>query len=317
MCGEMNNVIIMRMKRVLFVVNFTSGTRTIRSRLPQILEVLGEHECLVTVYPLVPSKGLVAENVIAAYAGEYDCILCCGGDGTLNHVINEVMNAGLDIPIGYIPSGSTNDFSKSLTDGIKYADTELASAVADGDDFLYDIGRANDRYFNYVAAFGAFTAISYETPQDLKNNLGYLAYILNTLGRLSENLSYKVHMRIEHDEGVEEGDYIFGAVSNSISVAGMESTLLSNVKLDDSLMEVSLIRAPEKFADTNAIVSDIAAGKIQHDNVRMFKTHHIRFIADEPVAWTLDGEAGGSHDITDIEVVSKAIRMKVPRKHKA
>ena len=305
----------MRMKRVLFIVNFTSGMRTIRSRLPQILEVLGERDCLVTVYPLVPSKGLVAENIIAAYADEYDCILCCGGDGTLNHVLNEIMSAGLDIPIGYIPSGSTNDFSKSLTNGVKYTDTQLASAVADGDDFRYDIGKANARYFNYVAAFGAFTAISYETPQDLKNSLGYLAYILNTIGRLSENLSYKVHMRIEHDGGTEEGDYIFGSVSNSISVAGMESPLLSNVRLDDGLMEVSLIKAPAKFADTNAIVSDIAAGKIQHDNVRMFKTHHIRFVADEPVVWTLDGEAGGSYKTTDIEVISKAICMKVPRKH--
>ena len=301
------------MKRILAIVNFTSGTGAIRNRLPRLLELMSRNDALVTVYPIVPSKGLVSENVIDASCAQYDCILCCGGDGTLNYVINDVMNNHLSVPLAYIPSGSTNDFSKSLT-GQRHADVDLALAAVNGDDFPYDIGLFNGRYFNYVAAFGAFTAVSYETPQDMKNSLGYFAYVLSTIGRLGNDLGYKVHMKVEHDGITEEGDYIYGSVSNSISVGGIESSFLSDVKLDDGLMEVSLIKYPETITDLNNIISDLTSGSITHDNIRLFKTDHIRFIADEETAWTLDGEAGGSHTECSISVVEKAITMKIPHR---
>ncbi len=298
----------------MFIVNFTSGTGQIRNRLNHLLEKLSEHDCLVTVFPIVPRKGLVSAKIINDSSFDYDCVLCCGGDGTLNHVINELKQNNLQVPLAYIPTGSTNDFSRSLTHGRAYSDTELALAAAEGDPFSYDLGRANGMYFNYVAAFGAFTAISYATPQDMKNSLGYFAYILNSLGHLTENLNYKVHMKIEHDGITEEGDYIFGAVSNSVSVAGIESPLLKGVELNDGLMEVSLIKAPENFTDISDIVTDLAAGKIQHENVQMFKTTHIRFTAERETAWTMDGEDGGSHSVMDIEVEPETITMMVPHR---
>ncbi|MBQ6591402.1 MAG: YegS/Rv2252/BmrU family lipid kinase [Solobacterium sp.] len=302
------------MKRILFIVNFTSGTGAIRNRLPHILETLSRQGCLVTVFPLIPSKGLVSADVMKEYAAGYDCILCCGGDGTLNHIINEMMEYNVRIPLAYIPSGSTNDFSRSLNNGKNYADSELALAVVNGDDFVYDLGLANGQYFNYVAAFGAFTAVSYETPQDLKNSLGYFAYVLGTLGSLSDNLSYKKHMIIEHDGITEEGDYVFGAVSNSISVGGMQSPFLKDVSLNDGLMEVTLVKAPESLGEFSDIVSDIASGTITHENIHMFKTDHVRFISDEEVAWTLDGEDGGFSTIRDITVVKNAVAVKIPHR---
>ena len=302
------------MKRILFIVNFTSGTGAIKNRLPQILEALSKHNCLVTVFPLVPSKGIVSDQVVKEYAQDYDCILCCGGDGTLNHLVNEMMEYDIHVPIAYIPSGSTNDFAKSLTDGRSHTDIDLALAALKGEDFAYDLGKANDRYFNYVAAFGAFTAVSYETPQDLKNSLGYFAYVLGTIGSLSDSLSYKKHMIIEHDGITEEGDYVFGAVSNSISVGGMQSPFLKDVSLNDGLMEVALVRTPENIADFSNIISDLTAGTITHESIRMFKTDHIRFICDEEIPWTLDGEDGGSSTIRDITVVKNAITVKIPRR---
>ena len=301
------------MKRILFLVNFTSGTANIKNRLPQILEALSLRDCLVTVFPIVPGKGLVSARILNTSELDYDVILCAGGDGTLNYLVNEMMNNDIHLPLAYIPTGSTNDFSRSINHGHIPPDVELACAAADGADFVYDIGKANDRYFNYIAAFGAFTAVSYETPQDLKNSLGYFAYVLSTLGSLGDSLAYKTHMQVEHDGMIEEGDYLFGAVSNSTSVGGMESPLLSDVRLDDGLLEVTLIKAPENISEFSYTVGDLVAGTLTHDSVRMFRTDHVRFTAADAVAWTLDGEAGPAEQVVDITVVSGAITMKVPQ----
>ena len=302
------------MKRILFIVNFTSGTAGIRNRLPQILETLSLRDCLVTVFPIVPAKGLISSRILNTPYLDYDCILCAGGDGTLNYLVNEMMTNDIRLPLAYIPTGSTNDFSRSLNRGHNRTDVELARAAVSGNDFVYDIGKANGRYFNYIAAFGAFTEVSYETPQDLKNSLGYFAYVLGTLGSLSDNLSYKKHMIIEHDGITEEGDYVFGAVSNSISVGGMQSPFLKDVSLNDGLMEVTLVKAPESLGEFSDIVSDIASGTITHENIHMFKTDHVRFISDEEVAWTLDGEDGGFSTIRDITVVKNAVAVKIPHR---
>ena len=300
------------MKRILFIVNFTSGTAGIRNRLPQILETLSLRDCLVTVFPIVPAKGLVSSRILNTPYLDYDCILCAGGDGTLNYLVNEMMTNDIQLPLAYIPTGSTNDFSRSLNRGHNRTDVELARAAVSGNDFVYDIGKANGRYFNYIAAFGAFTEVSYETPQDLKNTFGYLAYVLSTLGSLAD-FGYRTHMLVEHDGIIEEGDYIFGAVSNSTSVGGVESPLLKDVRLDDGLMEVTLIKAPENFSEFSDTLGDLVAGTITHDSVRMFRTDHVRFTADKPAAWTLDGEAGPAEQVMEVQVVSRAITMKVPR----
>ena len=165
---------IKRKKRILLLVNTSAGVGSARGKLYDIIKNLAVRDCEVTAYPILPEQGLDSEQLIAEYGKDYDVVMCCGGDGTLNHVIRGVMNAGLSCPIGYLPSGSTNDFARSI--GIPGEVDENCRAVAGDHVFAYDIGKFNSVYFNYVAAFGAFTKVSYSTNQTAKNVLGYPAF---------------------------------------------------------------------------------------------------------------------------------------------
>ena len=278
-------------KKILLLVNSVSGTRNAVNQLFNMIRFLTEKDCLVTVYPIVPELGLVSENITSfVNENDFDVIACCGGDGTMNHLINVVMNEHIACPIGYIPTGSTNDFSKSMNGGRSLTLEEQCSAIAEGNTFAYDVGKVNDRYFNYIAAFGAFTKVSYDTPQKWKNVLGYGAYVLNMVGNIPGGITYRRHVKYEYDNGIGEGDFIFGAICNTTSVAGVKSPLVQNAKMNDGLFEVILVMYPNNIIDLNQIVQKMASGNTDDQHVIRFTTSHIRMTFDQPVAWTLDGE---------------------------
>ena len=204
------------MKKILLIANMVSGQNSSRSHLPAIIEKLSILGCEVTVYPLIPGEGLTSEAIIPKAGSRFDEIVCSGGDGTLNHLVNAMKKCGNTTPIGYIPSGSTNDFSRNING--KLTTEQLCEVIAGSKTMQYDLGKLQDQYFNYVAGFGAFTEVSYTTPQNIKNIFGYGAYVLNIIGTLPGNLSYQVHAKIEHDGVTEEGDYVFCGVTNSTSV---------------------------------------------------------------------------------------------------
>ena len=243
-------------KRVLFLANLTSGTGSIRQQFPEVLTILASHGCETLVYPIDPAAGLTSEKILSEAERHYDCILVAGGDGTLNHVINAMMHLDIHVPISYLPAGSANDFSKTLTGGKALSVQEIAESTAGSHVYAYDIGKFGDSYFNYIAAFGAFTNVSYETSQKSKNRFGYNAYVLETIANLQSGLSYRETMQIEHDGIIETGDYIFGAVCNTTSIGGMETPLLKDTKLDDGLFECLLIKAPNNLIDYNSIMAD-------------------------------------------------------------
>ena len=243
-------------KRALILINKTSGTGRAASETLEIATALAQKGYEPIVYPILPGSNLTSEEIIPQYDGKVDMIMCSGGDGTLNHVMNAIMHMKKKPLLSYVPSGSTNDFAKGL--GIPSSKAKAIEVASKGMPYTYDVGRMNDKYFNYVAAFGAFSKVSYATDQDLKNVLGYAAYVISAIAELPQNIGYSCHMKIEADDLYEEGDFIFGAISNSASVAGMTLFADSDIKQDDGFMELLLIKAPKNLAEFNAVIAALA-----------------------------------------------------------
>ena len=298
------------MKNILLLVNAAAGTGSARNIVYEAVEELSVRDCLVTVIPILPGKGMSAERLIDEHGDRYDTVMCAGGDGTLSHVIQGLLKAGLKKPVAYLPCGSANDYAKSL--GIPASMEEICAAAAGMKTASLDVGIFNDRWFNYVAAFGAFTKVSYSTSQEVKNFLGYAAYILEGIRTLPENISTRSMLRITHDGVQEEGEYLFGSVSNSTSLGGMPQPLIQRARLDDGLFEVMLIRAPENLVEIGDIISTLAAGSTDSPYVHMFRTESLQIEALSETAWTLDGEYGGTPRNVRIEVCRRAVKLLVP-----
>ena len=214
------------------------------------------------------------------------------------------------MPIGYVPAGSTNDFAKSL--GIPSSMTKAAEIVVKSSEFMCDVGTMNDKNFVYCAAFGIFTDISYSTDQTLKNALGHAAYILQSVKELQDIRSY--HMKITYGNGtVIEDEFIYGMVTNSIQVGGIQNITGKNVRLDDGEYEVTLVRRPQSLIELpNLVGALLGNSKFSSNDLISFKLSHITFESDIPVAWTRDGEYGGEHTKVEISNIPRAVAIKVP-----
>ncbi len=290
------------MKKMLFVFNPHSGKALIKNKLFDIINIFTEAGYEVTAYPT--QRALDGYDKICAADGLYDVIVCSGGDGTLNEVISAAMTHRLARPvIGYIPAGSTNDFARTL--GIPKNMIKAAENIAHGRVFSCDLGSMNGRYFNYIAAFGLFTDVSYKTPQNVKNVLGHQAYILESLKSLSKVQVY--NLVIHSNDMVLKGEYIYGMIANSDSVGGFRGITGKNVDLHDGLFEVALVKNPKTPLEMQQIVAGLFSKSQESPMVERFKTNRILIESDTSVAWTLDGENGDSHQRVEISVVEKAI----------
>jgi YegS/Rv2252/BmrU family lipid kinase len=293
------------LKRALVLINKTSGTGKAGNDTFHIVTRLAESGYEPIVYPIVPGTELSSEILIDRYDGKVDLILCSGGDGTLNHVVSAMMDMEKKPLLAYVPSGSTNDFAKGL--GIPSVRSKAIDVALGGKPYAYDVGKMNDRYFNYVAAFGAFSKVSYATDQELKNVLGYAAYVISAVAELPQNIGYSTHLKVEADGITEEGDYLFGAVSNSASVGGMNLFGETVIHQDDGQMELLLIRAPKNIVEFNAIISALATKEAGNPYITYRQVKYANIESDDEVEWTLDGEYGGAYKKTKIEVMNKAI----------
>ena len=298
-------------EKALLLVNGSSGTGQLARGVFDIVQRLTVHGYEVTVYPILHNYGLGAEAILRDIYQKYSLIVCCGGDGTLHHVINELMLHEKRPTLGYIPAGSTNDFARGMR--IPKALEEACDVLVNGEPFAYDIGCFNDKFFNYIAAFGAFVTVSYATDQKLKNVLGHAAYLLNGISQLPENVKYSCHMTIETDEGMEEGDYLFGAVYNTTSVGGFPIRGAMQSRLGDGKMELLLIHKPDNILEVSQIANALLSGNASKNPYITFKQiTHVHMIPDKDTSWTLDGEAGGSPSEIDIKVAAAAMRIMVP-----
>lgn len=293
-------------KNMLFIYNPRAGKARIRSNLLDIIDIFVKAGYEVTAYP-TQAPGDAVKAVRERRTG-YDIVVCSGGDGTLDEVVTGMMQSEEKLPIGYVPAGSTNDFANSL--GIPRNMIKAADAVVNGVTFGCDVGGFNDDTFIYVAAFGIFTDVSYETKQDLKNVLGHTAYLLEGMKRLSSIKSYA--LKISYDDVCLEGEYLFGMITNSNSVGGFKGITGKQVELNDGLFEVTLIKNPINPLEINNIVAALVDKKIQSDFIHTFKTPKLIVESEEEVAWTLDGEYGGDHLKAVIENKNEALQIRVP-----
>ena len=271
-------------KRVLFLFNPRSGKGKIKENLADIIDVMVKAGYEVMVYT-TQSAGDAVQKA-RTEAGNYDRIICSGGDGTLDEVVTGVMASGISVPIGYIPAGSTNDFGNSL--GIGSDMVQAAHIAAEGKPFPCDVGKFNEDYFVYVAAFGIFTEVSYQTSQDLKNMLGHAAYILEGA------------KQVEYDGNVLYDEFIYGMVTNSMSVGGFKGIIPGNIALDDGVFEVTLIKTPKNPIELNDIVCFLTGISKDSNQVYSFQTNFLKLTSSEDVSWTLDGEYGGNHHLVAI-----------------
>ena len=292
-------------RKALILLNASAGTGRAGLNTWTIIKKFAENGYESIVYPIIPGTDLVGETLVTRYEGTVDIILCSGGDGTLNHVIQGVMRMKKKPRIAYLPSGSTNDFAKTL--GIPAEFDKALDLIIRGKEYLYDVGKLNGSYFNYVAAFGAFSAISYDTDQQLKNILGHAAYIVNAVSDLYENMRFSRHIRIESDDFSLEDDFIFGAVCNSAYVGGFSIFKNLDVSLDDGKMEMLLIKTPGTAADMQGILNAFQRGTFDHPFITFRHISKVRFSSSEAIAWTIDGEFGGSFTDAEILVECQAV----------
>ncbi|MCD7735920.1 MAG: diacylglycerol kinase family lipid kinase [Lachnospiraceae bacterium] len=290
------------MKKMLFVYNPKSGKGQIRFSLSRIIERFSAADYDVTVYPTKAARD--AAQTTCTRAADYDIVVCCGGDGTLDEVVTGLMMSGVHRPIGYIPAGSTNDFAGSI--GIPRQMERAAETVINGELFQCDIGRFNGQdYFVYVAAFGLLTDVSYQTKQELKNVLGHAAYIIEGVKRLGSWKSWS--LQIESEECSCSGDFVYGMVSNSNSVGGFKGLPGKNIELNDGLFEVMLVRTPVDLFDWQKTIGALLVNDENNENIIRFKTHHLTVRSEEPVAWTRDGEDGGEHLCVELENMPRVL----------
>ncbi len=294
----------MLMKKMLFVMNPYAGQRKANRYLADILALFNRAEYEVTVHMTAgPGDGIQA---VARKAAEMDLIVCCGGDGTFNETVSGMLQSGAEVPMGYIPAGSTNDFAASLK--LPLSPLAAAKAILEGEPVRYDVGQFGDRHFAYVASFGAFTRASYATSQSVKNTLGHMAYVLSGISELSQ--IRKNHVRLELADGsVVEDDFIFGAVSNSTSVGGVLTLDPKQVDMSDGLLELLMVRAPKDLAELAECIKALTTQKYNCRMITFASTPSLTATADPDMPWTLDGERDPGRDRVQINALHHAIRL--------
>lgn len=296
------------MKKLLFIYNPFAGKAQITDKLSAIIDVFTKADYLVTCHP-TQSRGDATQTVIDLSA-DYDLIVCSGGDGTLDETVTGMLQCDKKIPIGYIPAGSTNDFARSLR--ISNNMIEAAQQIVEGREYQCDAGFFNDDFFIYVAAFGLFTDVTYNTNQQIKNVLGHAAYVLEGAKALGAVNSFE--LTVECDDEVYKGEYIFGMVTNSRSVGGFSKLTGKNVDLNDGYLEVLLIKKPQNILELNEIITALLSDHFESEYVECTKAKRINFTSPDEIPWTLDGEYGGRHRKVVVRDEYQAVDMIIPSK---
>lgn len=293
----------MQKPRLLFVYNPNAGKAKIGAGLSKFIDIFSDAGYEVIAYPT--KKKLDARDLVADYLERHACdrIVCAGGDGTLNEVVNGSMTSEERVPIGYIPAGTTNDFAYTL--GIPTEKIKAAKAAVSGRMFCCDVGKFQDQFFTYTAAFGLFTDVSYDTPQNFKNALGRTAYILSGISRLTQ--IKPCTLCIEYDGETVEGDFLYGMVANTNSVGGFKNLITKEIVLDDGYYEMLLVRMPQNILDLQAIIAELTKGELNHGNIFYARVNELKFHSFHPIPWTLDGEFGGEHTEGSIEILPRAV----------
>lgn len=293
----------MERKNLLFVLNPNAGKGDIRQHTLAVIEKWSAAGYNVLTRPTARPGEL--PEILETLGPWADLVACCGGDGTLNETVTGLMRLDPRPPLGYLPAGTVNDFASGL--GISRDLQAAAEKVVTGSPFDCDIGRFGDRYFTYVAAFGAFTDVAYQTPQQSKNMLGRMAYILEGIKRLTSFKYYPVSA--VYDGGSCEGEYLFGMVSNATSVGGMKLLNDGRISMNDGMFEVLLVKKPNSLQEAQQVINAVLLHDYSSPLVTAVRTSRVTMHCAEETPWTLDGEFGGAPETVEIENLRLALRV--------
>lgn len=294
-------------RKLLLIVNPCAGKNKTRAGTFDIVDRFSAEKYDFTVKTTTGPND--ATDIVLKYADKHDMVVCCGGDGTLYETINGIMQLPARVPVGYIPAGSTNDLAATI--GLPVGDFKATTdVIIDGHTNGYDIGLFNNKFFTYVASFGFGISLAYGTSQKMKNKFGHAAYVIDgailKLPQLLKEIR-PIHTKVEYDGGVIEDDFYFGAVSNATSVAGTFKYDENDIRLDDGVFELLLIRNVKGAFDVLKLLKKVGRKDFDGDQILYFKTKRARIIFDKPEKWTLDGEFGGEHKDVRFSVINKAI----------
>ena len=293
--------------KVLTIINPTSGKGNIANYANEIKHNLEKQDMEVNMQ--LTKEEYNAKKIILDNIEGQDLILICGGDGTFNEAVSAIMESGVQVSIAYIPLGTTNDLARSLNMPIK--DISITRKLLESKAKVLDIGKFNEnRYFTYIAAFGIMTDVSYKTSQKAKNKFGKLAYYMKAIKELIKIPTYKV--KIKFDEEELEGEFIYGGISNSMSIAGFRWFNEEDIDLSDGKFEAIFIRKPKKLSGYFRLLNDFRHKDymVNRDFV-YFKASNIQIQTDKNVAWTIDGEYAGDMNFVEIENINKAIELAI------
>ena len=291
------------MKKMLFVMNPYAGMRRANRYLAEILTIFSQADYEIIARMTCGTGD--AQRIVREKCLGVDLVVCAGGDGTFNETISGMLEAGCEAPVGYIPCGSTNDFANSLK--LSTNILQAAKDIVEGTPVSYDVGKFGDRYFSYVASFGAFTKASYSTPQNIKNALGHTAYILEGIQELSQ--LKPTHVRIQLENAVIEDDFLFGAISNSTSLGGILTLDPKQVDMGDGVFELLLIRAPKDIMELHECVWAVQKQQYNCSMITFVSTRELTVFPDPQMDWTLDGERCGGAQCIHVENLHHAIRL--------
>ena len=291
------------MKKLLFIMNPFAGQKKANKALSDILLIFSQAGYEVITH-MTTGQG---DAVTAAqnWGKDVDLVVCCGCDGTLNETVTGLLRAGAKTPIGYIPAGTTNDFASSLN--LSGNMLQAARDIVEGEPIPYDVGKFGDRYFSYVASFGAFTRSSYVVPQNIKNALGHTAYVLGGISEISQ--IRKEHIRMEIDGQVVEDDFLFGAICNSTSIGGILTLDPKQVDMGDGLFEILLVRAARNLEEIGECIRAVQSQKYNCEMITFRSARSVRIFADREMPWTLDGEREDGHEEVMAENLHHAIHL--------
>lgn len=292
------------MEKLLLIINPCAGQKKAKKLLTEIIDIFNRAGFSVITH--ITSGSGDAEAACIRYADQVDRIVCCGGDGTFNETVSGVLKSGKNVPIGYIPAGSTNDFASSL-----HLSSDLLQAardIVDGQPKRLDIGLFGKRYFSYVASFGAFTRTSYTTPQNIKNALGHTAYVLSGIQELSQIRSHSLQFTLP-DGSIIEDKFLFGAISNSTCVGGVLTLTTDRVDMADGQLELLLIRAPKDLFELSDCVRALQMKTYNSPIITFLSTNSVTISAPEEMCWTIDGEQEPGHAQIEVSCLHHAIEV--------
>ncbi len=292
-------------KKLMLIINPAAGRGGYKQGFTEALKILNDGGYRTTLFYTAGARD--ATEYAGRYAHDFDAVACIGGDGTLSEVIAGLMRVPSPPPLGYIPMGTANDVATTL--GLPKNDTiGAALRLVRGSAHPYDVGGFGaDEYFAYIAAFGAFTEVSYATPQDMKKRLGHLAYVLQGMAALPKLESYNT--RVEYDGGVVEAPLVYGSMSNSTSVAGIVKLREEMVCLGDGMSELVLVKDPGSIEGFSEIVTSVLSQRYDSDKLIILHTTRAKFTFEKPVAWTRDGEAGGKYAEVELKNYAAPIEL--------